>query len=896
MGALLVRALGPLEVVVDGLPVRLGGAKQRVVLACLILRANSVVSVDALVDAVWPEKPPARPTSVLQVYVANLRRLLEPDRAEGSTSTRLVSRPPGYSLVVRDAEVDLLQFQERVSVGHAAAEEADLTGAAESLRQAVSLFSGPVFPDLADVETFRAEVGELEERRLSAYQDLLDIDLALGRHASVLAEVQTLIAQHPFCERLWGSLVLALYRCDRQADALAASRQARRALADELGIDPGPALQQLERDVLRQDPSLAAPATPGQRRVRQRLDNIPATLTSLVGREADLDELESELMSGSNRLITVTGPGGTGKTRLALAAASRIGPVMADGVCWVELAPLTDSGQVPGTLAAALGVEVRNGSDPLVNATSFLRRRRLLLVLDNFEHIEAAWPTVLHLLTAAPGLLVLVTSRRALQVRGEYDYELGPLELPPSDPQLPLRHLRDVPAVRLFVTRGQAAYRHFSLTDGNAATVTRICRRLDGLPLALELAAAQLRHRTPEAILHDVETSVTALPAAIRGLPERQVTLTATMSWSYELLDKSEQDLFDQLGVFASDPTVAAVDSICTSGARSTAETAARLGVIADHSLLRRYTDPVGEPRVAMLQAIREFARDRLDTRADAVTVRRRHARYFLAVAETFGPRLFGPDQVSAFQRLQADAADLRSALAWAGGSDGSTLIAARLIGQLWHYWELTGDVADPCATAQTVVACAQDMDPGVAGPALSGTATMCWMLGRGEEATRLHGAALDAFAQAGDGDGVAWSRMCLGVQALEANELDAAQRLTREALTTSQASYRTRACASAVLGLLAFYAHDHPRAHTLYEQSLDLARRTGDRWLLDLSLGNLAESAEQRGEYDTAEALLVEALQHSRQLGASLHAPPASRTSQPCASANTTRNRPPDS
>ncbi|MCO4274563.1 tetratricopeptide repeat protein [Pseudarthrobacter sp. HLT3-5] len=872
MGALWIRALGPLEVVAGGTPVAVRAAQQRIVLACLALRANSVVTHDFLVESLWSGNPPAKPGAQLQVYVANLRNMLDPDRSKGAASLRLASRSGGYVLTIAEDELDLLQFREHIAAGELAVQAGDLAGGAESLRQAVELFRGHAFPDLADIELFRPELDELEDRRLDAYQDLAEVELALGRHGRLVGELQTLAAQHPYRERLWASLVLALYRSDRQADALAACRDARQVFREELGIDPGSRLQLLERSVLQQDASLAAPTTNGHRRIRQRLDNLPAELTPLVGRDAELAEVCSLYRSERCRLVTVTGAGGTGKTRLALAAAAQLGERLADGVGWVNLAPLTQTQQVPAAITAALGLQDRAGEDPLKVAARFLRSRRLLLVLDNFEHLEEAWPVVLDMLTAAPGLRIMATSRRRLGLRAEYEYELAPLALPPFDPPLQPRVLREVPAVKLLLARGRAVRPHFELDHGNAAVLTRLCHRLDGLPLAIELAAAQLRDHSETELLDDLEVSLAALPEAFRDLPDRQRTVTATIEWSYQLLDETERQLFDQLGVFAADPTVAAVSRICGSTPATEAEAEDLLTGLAHHSLLRRYTDPAGAKRVSMLHSIREFARDRLGSRGEGAAVRRQHAEYYLALAETVSPQLWERGQVDAFRLLNADAPDLRGALLWATGPDGSTDLALRLIGQLWHFWELTGDVAEQCEIALKLVAGTPDAAPALKAAALSGTATLCWILGRNDEASDLHNRALQAFRRSGNEQGAAWSSMCLATQAAQRDDSDTAQRLAGEVLSLPHASPRTRVAALIILGLLALYAGDIGRALDLCRECVERARPLGDRSLLGNTLVNLADSTEQSGDYDTAEQLLYEALGAALELGAQGH------------------------
>ncbi|GKV72823.1 hypothetical protein NCCP2145_22040 [Pseudarthrobacter sp. NCCP-2145] len=712
----------------------------------------------------------------------------------------------------------------------------------------------------------RPELEALEEVKLNLYQDLFDVELALGRHSSVIGELHSLVAQHTYRERLWASLILALYRSDRQADALAACREARMVFTHELGLDPGPRLRALEAAVLQQDPALDG----AHRKPRQRVENLPAETTELVGRETELKELCTLFTNRSCRLVTVTGPGGTGKTRLTLAAARQLLPRAADGVCWVDLAPLTQKEQVPAALAGALGLEIAGGADPLKVVTQFLHQRHLLLVLDNFEHVEGAWPVVVDLLTAAPDLRVLATSRSPIGVRAEQEYPLGPLALPPADPCLPPDRLQEVPSVRLLLARGQAVRPGLTLTAENSSCVARICRRLDGLPLAIELAAAQLRHRDEAGLLAGLSTSLAELPSAFRDVPDRQKTLTATITWSHQLLGREERELFDLLGLFAADPSVAAVNGVFAYPFRiDRASTEGLLAALARHSMIRFYTDPMGSLRVSMLQPIREFARNRIASRKDASLARRRYAEYYVRLAEDIGPLLWGEEQVAAFRLLHADAPDLRGALLWASGPDGSLELALKLVSELWHYWELTGVLEEPCRIAEQLVARAEDLPPALTAGALSGTATLCWLLGRNERAADLHRRSLRAFQEAHDQSGVAWATVCLAVQAAELGDVEAARALATEAAEHPQARPRTRLAAVMILGLLAFYAGDTASAQEPSHESVRLARALGDRWVLGVALINRADVVQLAGDYDKAEQLLHEALHTALELGA---------------------------
>ena len=868
MGALRIGALGPLEVVAGGLPVVVNGGKQRIVLACLALRANSVVTADFLADVVWGNHPPARPGPQLQVYLANLRGMLEPGRPRGAASQHLLSRPVGYSLVVGEDELDLLQLRSLVAVAQYAVQEGNLADAAMYLRQAVQLFRGTPFPDLADIQAFKPELDQLEETRVDIHQKLAEVELARGRHSLITEDLQRLVNSHPYREKLWELMVLALYRSGRQAESLAACRSAIKIMVQDLGVEPSARLKELEVLVLHQDESLEPPAA-GPLRKAEKLNYLPPVVTPMLGRESELEELCSLYKDQGCRLVTVTGSGGTGKTRLALAVASQLGERMDDGVGWVSLATLTHPEQVPTAIASSLGLRDFGGEEPLKMASRFLRHRRLLLVLDNFEHLEKAWSVVLDLLTGAPELRILATSRRRLGLRAEYEFELPPLALPPVDCILPPDKLREVPAVKLFLARGRAVLRHFDVDENNAFVLTRICHRLDGLPLAIELAAAQLRRHSEVELLADLDRGITNLPGAFRDLPGRQQTLTATIAWSYRLLGNAERELFDSLGVFAASPTTKAIGSIRSFAAGLADIEDAALEVLIRHSLIHCHSDGEGFERVSVLHSIREFARQRLQSRGDADSIHLCHARYYLRLAEEVAPALWGYGQIQAFRQLQADAPEFRKALLWATGEGGSDEVALGLIGQLWHYWELTGDVSEQYREALKLMERTPDAAPALLAPALSGAATMSWIVGRHDQAAALHQRAAEAFRAAGNRQGVAWSIMCLSVQAAQSEDLALAERLAMEALTMPGTSYRTRVSALIVLSRLAYHRGRYGPALELAKRCALLARPLGDRWLWGVVLTNLAESLEQAGEYDEAERQLYKAIMAASDLGA---------------------------
>lgn len=549
VGALWISVMGPLTVQVANHPVKLVGRHQRLVLALLVLRANTVVTHGDLEAALWPSDAPARPRAVLHVYVAAIRRMLAPvASSDGSSASRLETVHDGYRLRLNENETDLAQLRRHAAEGRAATVRGDFTAAAGAMAQAMALVTGPPFPELAEVGGVQPELAAIRDECVDIEQERLEIDLALGRHASVVRDARALVEHHPFRERLWAALIVSLYRSQRQADALAACREVRRLFADELGIDPGPHLADLELAVLRQDPSLEPVDLSEARQQWRRIDNLPRPATPLVGRDDQVSAVTSLIETDRIRLITITGSGGIGKTRLAMAVATTIAGRNGDGACWVELAAVSDAGQVPGAIAAALAVTEQQRYELSTTIIDFLRGRELLLVLDNFEHVIDAWRVVSQVLASTPSITILITSRRALRIRGEVEHSLAPLPLPlVSEGDAHLDQLAAAPAVQLLLGRGRAVRSNFTLTSNNAGPIVQICRRVDGLPLALELAGAQLRTRSEVSVLSGLDAMMDAEPALV-DLPVRQRTLGATISWSYQLLEAAERVAFETDG------------------------------------------------------------------------------------------------------------------------------------------------------------------------------------------------------------------------------------------------------------------------------------------------------------------------------------------------------------
>jgi predicted ATPase/DNA-binding SARP family transcriptional activator len=870
----------------NGRLVEVPEAKVRALLADLLIHLGRPVSADRLIDDLWGDDLPVHPAGALHSKVSRLRQALE--NAEPGGGELVAFQSPGYLLRIGSDALDERRFAALVERAGATEDPRDQ---AELLADALALWRGPPLADFADAMFAQAAIARLEEQRLAALEQQAEARLALGEHSLLAGELSDLVVQHPLRERLRAAHMLALYRAGRQAEAVDSYSELRGRLANDLGLDPGPGLAALYQAILEQAPALQRVQAPPTLAARPRT-NIPAMLTSLVGRTAALTELRALL--SERRLVTLTGPGGVGKTRLALAAAALSADAFPDGVWLVELAGSATAGaRAPAdAVMDVLGIRDDSSMDPSVLLAEALRTSRMLLVLDNCEHlVDQAAKLAAQLLQAAPELRILATSREPLMIAGEVVWAVPPLELPGPEAGQQATALAQFSAVQLFVMRAEASAPGFRLDEGNAQAVAGLCQRLDGIPLALELAATRVRTLGVPELLARLDDRFRLLVTGHRDAPPRQQTLWAVIDWSWELLTEPERLVLRRLAVAADGCGLHAAEAIC---AEDDLDVLGLVSRLVDRSLIV-VADGLDGPRYRLLESVAAYGLQRLCQAGEVSRLRLRHRRYYTSLAERAAPHLRGHDQRSWLRRLDTEAANLRSALDSALNDNDDD--ALRMVNALAWYWFLRGRLTEArraldealalplgSATARATATAWQSGFTALAGkrrkhaapPPLGGIddpamrATLEWFhafvasdFGDPSAGEAMVGQALASFRALGDQWGIAAALSTRAKLAMVRGDPAAAQRDAQQSLAIFRALGDRWGQLQAIewFGAAAAATGDRAQADRLHRDGLHMAEDLGLWPQAADALSWLGRNALQSGDLAQARELLERAM-----------------------------------
>lgn len=857
--------LGPLEVRGEhGDARRPKGEKQRLLLCALLLHAPRTAPADWLIEVLWGSTPPLDPAASLRTQLSRLRRFLE---GLGASPDVLCNDAHGYRLCSENWELDGPRFEAMLRRAHECSTPGDEL---RTLEDALGLWRGRPFEEFVAEPAFVSQATRLENLVSSARERRVECLLSLGRTNDALAAVEPLIDRDPLRERPHALYMEALYRAGRQHQALSVFAEFRRRLSEELGLDPSPALTELHDRILKHQ-QVARPASPPEAEPHvlaptlQPGARLPRPLDRLVGR---VDEQTSILrLLQSMRLLTLTGVGGSGKTRLALEVCRRVNDQGELEPVWVALEAITDPSFVVHEVAAALGVRERSGQPLVETLCEVLARRRLLLVLDNCEHVlQACVEVATRLLQACPDVTILTTSREALAVAGEAVWPVPPLRTPCTGED-DLAALREYEAVQLFVARARASLPTFELDERNAPSVARICRQLDGMPLCLELAGALVRVLSPHEIAQRLQDDLDLVSRGRRMALPRHQTIRAAIDWSYDLLSIPERRLLERLSVFVGGFSLNSIEAVCSDDSEIPRDRVLEhLTALVDKSLvtMQRTDDAT---RYRLLETVRTYAWERLSARGEGMRLRERHGRHFTEVAEDAEPNLMGSCRARTARRLSVEQDNLRAALSWALDDVAGLACAYRTTGALWWYWHWAGSFGEARRWAETALAQSGGVEVTERHRArtLYTAAMACWLLGDAPASLRHAESALELAHHIDDpyllmqaSSACVWPLRDLGRH-------DRSTKLAQACVDIAQArglKARDQGFAHWIQFSACYTAGELSRARTAATRAEALWRQTGDRWGLSMILHGLALLELDCGRLETAADLCREAVE----------------------------------
>jgi predicted ATPase/DNA-binding SARP family transcriptional activator len=851
---LRIQLLDEFRLLMDGrLPISLNKPRQQALLAYLLLHRHAPQPRQQVAFCFWPDSTEGQAYTNLRKLYFQLRQALPQADcflvADSQTIGWDATAPYTLDVAELDEALDHLE----------ASETPDLA----LVEQVMKLYRGELLPNCFD-DWILPLRRSLHERVVNTLEKAIDGLEVQQEYEAGLRCAEHLLRLDPLHELTYRRLIrLRALKGDR-AGALRVYHECVNVLQRELAVEPSAETQHAYKQVLKQEVSAPAQATEPTPAALPKgpHSNLPADLTPFIGREQEVAAVRALLQRAEVRLVTLTGPGGTGKTRLGLTVAAKLLDEFNDGVFFVSLGRITDPTLVVSTISQVLGLH-EAGDRPLMETLhDYLRDKQLLLVLDNFEQLLSAASLVTAILTAARALKVIVTSRAPLRVQGEREYAVPPLAVPDPQQRSNVNALAQYEAVRLFIQRAQDVKTDFVVTGENAQTVAEICARLDGLPLAIELAAARSKLLTPQALLQRLSSRLQLLTSGARDLPARQQTLRNSIDWSYRLLEPAEQILLSRLVVFVGGCTLEAAESVCNANGDLDGAVFERIASLLDKNLLRREDGPEGEPRFGMLETIREYALERLEESGEGETLRRQHAAYFVAHTRALTPDTHHVDYKSRLERLAWEHDNVRAALQWSIDHREAEM-CVRFAETLWGFWFVRGFITEGRRWLEAILEVCQVLPPAMREPALVGAGELARAQGDYPSAQLLHQECLAIHQELGNKRGIARSFHDLAQVAMAQGDLQQALELSEESVRLRRELGAKAGINHALnaLGEVLRFLGEYPRARQVHEECLAMARELGNLEAIYIALCSLGHIARRQQEYTQAVLWLQEGL-----------------------------------